>query len=137
LLRRPYAAAVFWKFERAIILAVASGLIAIATAMASMVTLRLLHAAPGEPVFTRVAGEYALAVAVPSAAVAYPFLLWGLLSTHLPRSVPVVALVSVVATPPAMLAFGQHGVWVGFLCSLVAMYYCRRRFHSVPPPAPA
>lgn len=130
-----YAGAVFWKFERAVILCVASAAIAIATALVCVFALRLAHAAPGEAVFTGVAVEYALAWAVPAAVVAYPFLLWSLLRADLLRSLPLVAAVAVVVTPLAMLGFAMHGLWLGCLFSLAAMWFCRRRFRWEPPAA--
>lgn len=129
---RVHAAPVFWKFERAVILAVGAAVIAILTAVLSVFVLRLQHAAPGEQLFPGTAVEYALAWAVPSAAVAYPFLVWGLLRTRLVRSLLLVATVSLVVTPPALLVFAMHGLWIGFLASLLAISFCRRRFVDDP-----
>lgn len=127
----------FWKLERAVILAVAALAIAIATALVALVALQLQHAQPGEPMFTGVATEQALAWALPSAIVTFPFLLWSLLRTRLDRSLPLVFAVAVVATPLAMLVVGVHGIWIGFLCSLSAMWFCRQRFRHEPAPPPA
>lgn len=114
----------YYRIERAVVLAFAAPVIALATMVAcgGGVVLR-------EPVFSM-----ALLLAVVAIAVAYPFLLVLLLPTRLDRSLPVVCAATVGST--WLFSWLQcGGLILGSLVSLLSMVACRRWFRDEGPAA--
>lgn len=124
-----------WRFERAVILALAAPAIAVAAMGATLFVLHVLlpadDLARGGPVFTTPVLEFGLMYALAAAAIAWPCMLWGLWRTALHRSLPVVAATAVIAVPAGVAGLGFGcGLGCGFLAAVAAMAFCRRRYRD-------